>query len=665
LGTLGPALLGRYQRIMRGTLAGVLVVAVLLAGWQVSQRLEQEKALLAQRMEEHAAALEALVGTSAVSIRALQTIADLRFRTMPIDEQPSPLLATLMRNIEAGDTNLDNPPPPWRTSDVGNLTGRLPMPDLSLRRELEMALAMNSTLVAVRTNNPSAVSVYYTSLRHFTNLVPWVPSRQFRHSDEALAQEYVTLGLPAANPARDVFWTRAYMDDFGNGLMVTVGAPIYEGDDIRGTVALDITLAELERYLHGWRTGGRGELLLANLHGQVLASSARGVTQALVPLAGHLPASLRDRVEEVLTPSPDGLRRLGDHYVEALSLGNAPFRLVLVIPEETLAFVALRGSLIGIGFLLAALAVVVVVTTRLVGREFVRPAQQLVTFIEEESRGPALAMPDAHPAWRPWFETIRRVFNAHTQLVSLQQELDVARRMQQSILPTRFPQRPDLALQATMLPAKEVGGDFYDYFWLDEARIGLVIADVAGKGVPAALFMAVARTLLRATATGASGPAECLSRANDLLAKDNESATFVTVFYAILDTRSGLLRYANGGHNLPCLLAPDGSLSVLPQSEGIALGVMDSMEFEEGQLLLAPGSALLLYTDGVTEAFDTGRQAFGEERLAEVLRAGARDDAEALVARLLAAVQDFARDAPQADDITCLALRFHGPALPG
>ena len=266
--------------------------------------------------------------------------------------------------------------------------------------------------------------------------------------------------------------------------------------------------------------------------------------------------------------------------------------------------------------------------------------------------------------WRPWFQTIHSVFTDHAQLVSIRQELNVARRMQEAILPTRFPNRPDVHLFGSMRPAKEVGGDFYDFFWLGEGVLGFVIADVSGKGVPAALFMAVSRTLLRAVAAGLTGPGACLAQANTLLAQDNDAAMFVTVFYGALDIATGRLVYANAGHPSPCLCDAGGRVIQLAGTGGTALGVIEDLPYREAEALLAPGSLLVMFTDGVSEAFDPAQAEFGEGRLVATLEGLTDRDAQAAVDTVVAAVDAFAAGAPQADDLTCLALKWFGPLGP-
>ena len=149
---------------------------------------------------------------------------------------------------------------------------------------------------------------------------------------------------------------------------------------------------------------------------------------------------------------------------------------------------------------------------------------------------------------------MRDALRSRDELVAIRQELGVAAQMQESILPTDFPQNPRYEIHASMIPAREVGGDFYDFFRLEDERMGIVVADVSGKGVPAALFMMVSRTLMKGTAIGESNPAKCLSEVNELLTETNEEAMFVTVFYTTLDPASGNVEFANAGHNLPYVI---------------------------------------------------------------------------------------------------------------
>jgi sigma-B regulation protein RsbU (phosphoserine phosphatase) len=253
----------------------------------------------------------------------------------------------------------------------------------------------------------------------------------------------------------------------------------------------------------------------------------------------------------------------------------------------------------------------------------------------------------------------RQGMEASKQLTALEQELEIAASIQASMLPHEFPTgREDFGLFAEMTPARRVGGDFYDFFLIDEGRLGFVIGDVSGKGIPAALFMAVSRTLLRATAMQGMGPAECLQYANHVLGTQREGGVFVTVFYGILHTRTGELDYAIGGHNPPYWLSQRDAIRAIEEPSGVVIGLLPDVEYENGKVQLAPGDSIFLFTDGVTEAMSDEQRFFGERKLRDVLKANAAVSPECIVKAVSAAVADFTAGAPQSDDITMVAVKW-------
>jgi len=254
-------------------------------------------------------------------------------------------------------------------------------------------------------------------------------------------------------------------------------------------------------------------------------------------------------------------------------------------------------------------------------------------------------------------EELRQAEAARDRLVAVERDLQTAAEIQRSFLPAPLAAcASGFALHAAMLPARAVGGDFYDYFLLDSGRLALVIGDVSGKGVPAALFMAVTRTLLRATAGQAADPGDCLARVNRQLLNDSSAALFVSVFYGILDTGTGELRYSLGGHPWPYLVRAGGGLAAL-EARGLLVGVFKEAAYETSQTWLSPGDALFLYTDGVTEAQNAAGGFFGSEGLEAALRAGGSAP-EGLVQGAINGVQQFAAGAAQSDDLTALAVRY-------
>ena len=256
---------------------------------------------------------------------------------------------------------------------------------------------------------------------------------------------------------------------------------------------------------------------------------------------------------------------------------------------------------------------------------------------------------------------IKQMQKEHNQLESIKGDLAVAREIQQAILPRIFPPFPDLAEQldiaASMTPAKDVGGDFYDFFRIDDDHIGFVIADVSGKGVPAAIFMAVSRTLIRATGIRGVSPSECITYSNGLLEKESVNNMFVTVFYGIYNIQTGEIKYTNAGHNPPYVLKQNGTVEKLPVTVNMAIGIFGDFEYQETTLQLEHGDTLLLYTDGVTEAINPSEEEFTEKRLEQTLSNMSQPTCQEMIDKIKADVKSFADGAEQSDDITLLSIK--------
>lgn len=243
----------------------------------------------------------------------------------------------------------------------------------------------------------------------------------------------------------------------------------------------------------------------------------------------------------------------------------------------------------------------------------------------------------------------------------IESELSIARDIQMSILPKlfpAFPDRPEFDIYATVKPAREVGGDFYDFFFLDDDHLFFVLGDVSGKGIPASLFMAVTTAFLRATAVHGVDPDEVLARVNTKLCVGNDTCMFVTVFCGILNIRDGQTICADAGHNPPLLIPEGGEVEFVRAPKSAALGVFEEMIYRNYRFTLKPGDKLFLYTDGVTEATNVNQELYSEERLKADLVEMHDRSPEAIIMEMLSRIDDFARGAPQADDITMLVLEY-------
>ena len=258
-------------------------------------------------------------------------------------------------------------------------------------------------------------------------------------------------------------------------------------------------------------------------------------------------------------------------------------------------------------------------------------------------------------------ETYKQALTSREKLIAIQQELDIATAIQTSILPKTFPPFPDrkeFDIYANMITAKEVGGDLYDFFLIDKYRLGIIIGDVSGKGIAAALLMAVSKTLLKATALKGIPADNVLREVNNILVDDSPSNMFVTLFYGVLDTRNGAFEYCNAGHNTPFLVSSEGEVKALDNVGGLILGAMKDAEYESNVIIVKSGESIFLYTDGVTEAMNKNEEEFEESRLLKCLSGKVNVSSQGLIQNVFDDVQNFANGKEQSDDITCLSLKY-------
>ena len=242
-------------------------------------------------------------------------------------------------------------------------------------------------------------------------------------------------------------------------------------------------------------------------------------------------------------------------------------------------------------------------------------------------------------------------------------ELALATQIQMSMIPhifPPFPERSEFDLYATVDPAREVGGDFYDFFLIDEDHLGLVIADVSGKGIPAALFMMASKIILQSCAMLGKSPAEILEKTNEAVCSNNQADMFLTVWLGILEISTGKLTAANAGHEYPAVKHADGRFELLRDKHGLVIGGMDGVRYKEYELFLKPGEKIFVYTDGVPEASDRENRMFGTDRMLDALNAAPDAGPEQLLKNVRAAVDGFVEDAEQFDDLTMLCMEYHG-----
>lgn len=484
-------------------------------------------------------------------------------------------------------------------------------------------------------------------------------------------------------------WSEPYAASTGVK-MVTYSVPVHvrgpNGKAFAGVAAADIDVGWLDRALAALPLGRHGYGLLVTANGTYVSHPiSELIFNESIFSVGEARAdpALRALGQRMVSGQP-GLEPWVSWAYEEPSwlawqpLHTADWTMATVVSHEQLRAEIRRSSrqdaIVGFAGL-----TILMISIWLVARSVTRPVLALsrsATTIASGKLDVELPRPRGHDevaqltsAFVTMRDSLLRYIEDLAQTTAarerMQSELRVAHSIQMDLLPKTFPpfpERNDLSLFALMEPAREVGGDFYDFFMLDEERLLVAIGDVSGKGVPAALFMAVSRSFLRAAFRIDDDPGRVLGRVNDDIAESNDSCMFVTLFCAVVRLRDGQVRYANAGHNPPLVVTRDGRLQWIEQPFGPAAGALPGSLYHTGEFHLAPQSMLLLYTDGVTEAMDPNGQLYGTGRMAECLL-GAREGqgAEALHA-LLADIRVHARDTEQSDDITMLVLELTGPS---
>lgn len=504
-------------------------------------------------------------------------------------------------------------------------------------------------------------------------------------------------------------WTEVFEDSYGRGLAVTCGKPVYgpEGE-LRAVVSVGSTLDDIGASVAGLRIGESGYALVTDRSARIILPGRTEETGSLGlrDLAAGGGADIR-RVAEEIRAGRSGVARLvydgAEVYMAYEMMESMPWAVVTVVEAEEIlspqreserrisvlsgeAARRITGIIGSAGALSAAAAALAMALAAALGsaaaERVTRPLSRLTELVETISGGNLqtrvdIATGDELQTLAEAFNTMTASLRGHIRELTavtaererIGAELDVAARIQRNMLPGKFPpfpERREFDICAAMFPAREVGGDFYDFFMVDGDRLGVVMADVSGKGVPAALFMVVARTVIRNQALTGKPPGQVFDRANEQLYENNGESLFVTAFMGILDLRDGLFTYVNAGHTAP-LIRRGGEYGYLRAEPGFVLAGLEGTTYKSGTIRLSAGDAVFLYTDGVTEAQDGGGSFFGEERLQSALNAPEARNLSpgALLRRLREDLTDFAGGAEQADDITMLALAYLGAGEEG
>ncbi|HEX8297404.1 MAG TPA: SpoIIE family protein phosphatase [Chthoniobacteraceae bacterium] len=502
--------------------------------------------------------------------------------------------------------------------------------------------------------------------------------------------EFVQLGTPEYNYPRwdwyrlprdagQPLWSEPYFDDGGgNTIMTTYSVPFQKDDAFWGIATIDIAMNQLI---------AATERILVGKTGYAFIISQSGRFLALPDAARIMKASLADDNPELakrMLAGEDGFLRTKeplrheDAWIAFAPVQAGGFSLALVYPKREVlaqAFDLQKEQLVlGVIGLLALFGALVVVA-RSIGRP--------ITALADAARQVAQGNLEQRLNIEAPIEEVRLLnfaFNKMTKDLQMRMqelrytttvkeriegELSAARSIQMSLVPKRFPafpERKEFDVHALVKPAREVGGDFYDFYLVDDDWLCFFIGDVSGKGVPAALFMAVTKTLLKASSSKPGLAAEMLVKVNNELCAQTDSGMFVSLLYALLDLRTGALELGNAGHPSPLILSASGEVTPMETRRNVALGAMPQLDYQITHAQLAPGDALFAYTDGVTEALNRDDQFYSPARLQTALQDLATLSVEKITRGIVQDVRAFGADREQSDDISVMALRWLGPA---
>lgn len=503
-------------------------------------------------------------------------------------------------------------------------------------------------------------------------------------------------------------WSDVFEDTYGRGLAVTCGKPVYGPDgEIRAVISIGSTLDDVGTAVTQLEIGETGYAFVVDHSGQVIMS--RDLT---VDMLGHV-VGIRNlcedesptvrQVAESITQGEEGVVQVeldGQQVFLAYEpMTNIPWTVITVVSVEEVLAPAVEGEekisaladeaglaieeIIQSSVILFLVAVVIagaiaIALGSALATRITRPLSHLTKSVGEISGGDLDTKIELETGDE--IQTLAEAFNTMTASIKqyirdltavtaekerIGAELNVATQIQKDMLPNIFPAFPgnlEFDIYATMDPAKEVGGDFYDFFMVDDTHLAVVMADVSGKGVPAALFMVIAKTIIKNQALAGDAVAQVFSHANDQLCENNGEGLFVTAFMGLLDIMTGEFTYVNAGHNPPLLRRKNGTYEYLKVKPGFVLAGFGGMHYDSFTMTLQEGDSLFLYTDGVTEALNMEKELYGEARLRDALNAecAVKMSEVELLPYVREELETFAQGAEQADDITMLVMKYNG-----
>lgn len=580
----------------------------------------------------------------------------------------------------------------------------LEMPKLN--EEAGLLGNVQDILLQINSHDPVVASTYVATNSGIVIMADYISSAKFSEGSD-VPDPYIAYKRPwyeRAYNEQDIIFTDVINDISGGGTCIVCAKPFYKGNQFMGVAGVGSYLSDVNEIVMDTQIGETGYAFLVDNKGQVnISAKTEGELIADPDNLTDLRESENKELADTAGKMVEGESGISELTIDGkkVYLAYSPletlgwsFATVIEVDEVLAPAAAIQGRILSmtekakaqinrniqfIILLLCATALIVfvmiaVMSGRLAAR-LTKPIAKLTDDVTQIGDGNLEYHNELHTGDE--IETLSTAFEKMTvKLVEyinnltsvtaekerIGAELNVATKIQASMLPSifpAFPEREEFDIYATMLPAKEVGGDFYDFFMIDEDQLAVVIGDVSGKGVPAALFMVIAKTLIMNHAQERKQPSEVFTEANRQLCESNEGEMFVTGWMGVLTISTGEFTYVNAGHNPPLLKSGDGDFEYLVGRSGFVLAGMEGMKYRQTTMQLHPGDILYIYTDGVTEATDTGNELYGEERLKTVLDEYKGLELEDMLHKIKEDIDVFVKGAPQFDDITMLALRIN------
>ncbi|MBQ9643269.1 MAG: SpoIIE family protein phosphatase [Lachnospiraceae bacterium] len=574
------------------------------------------------------------------------------------------------------------PPSPQDTDNL-TLQRYLVGPEIKyedIRDELELLANLEPLLEAMMEEHGEVITDIYvaTLTGGHISYNRW-GSRGYTGGEESYFNYYNSDWYTGAIAAGEdaIYYTDVYEDGYGRGKMISCSSPVFCQGKLKAVISMDVLVDDLQDEITKIPLPRDSYALLLGRDGRVIVDTRDESIDSAELDDEILKELVADpTVESGAMPGPD------ENFYAFSRIESNQWTLCIVLSKssvlEPLGTMEDKIRQIATAFLLLLIPILGIVLGMInaFARHITRPLSELKKDVEIISSGNldwkaevlennevgdlAISFNQMTDSLRSYIDDLTKVTGERERLSA---ELDVANKIQRDMLPGKFPPFPDrteFSLYASMTPAKEVGGDFYDFFFVDEDHLALVIADVSGKGIPAALFMMSSMIQMHDYTLNSPSPAKVLEDVNHVVCMRNDESMFVTVWLGILELSTGRLTAANAGHEYPILRPAGRNFSLVKERHGLPIGAMDGSRYSDYEFQLKPGADLFVYSDGLPEAVNNSSNQFGTDRIVKVLNDANSADPEVLIREMDMAVQLFSEGAPPFDDLTMLCIHYSG-----